>query len=336
MSKKKGEALYVYRQDSGFLLATVNHFSNPVRISELKTVSTHDASGNPFFLIKKGAGGKKGFVECHCVVSDPGFLHHIHSVQGNNKSSSNSISEVVKQWLGNSDEDFFFQILDWETGDHVPVEEPTQGLMLISGMKSVLLQGLQDQIIESELFPRKLECSVVLMLGLIKKLIENSLLKPPVLLLEIYKDSGLLVIIPPDGKPLIRTLDAGETSMYEQIQKELSLKDILSAQKLMYSSTIDLSDISQRIVSPLYKEISSTIGLFEVETGLSIPHMFITNQSPTQNWIAEKLSHDLGMVIPKYELSQLCELLNVQVDEEIEWDMNDNRMLPLLAAMGVL
>ena len=337
MSKSKGDALFVYQQDTGFLLATANHFTNPVRISELTSVATHEISGNPYLAIKRDGGTKKGYTETHFVVSNREFLHYFHFPENISKTNSaDYIPNAVKVWLDNDKEDFYFQVLDWENGEIVPIEEPSQNLMMISGMKTRSLRLLQDQMLAGEFYPRKIECSVVLMLGLIRKLVAASKLKLPVMLLEIYQHSGLLVIVPSEGKPLLRTLDSGESSMYEQVKEELALKDLSSAQKLMYSSTIDLSDIGHQVISPLFKEISSIVGMFEVETGMSVSQMLVTNIVPSQRWVSNLLARDLGMQIPEFNLVELCDILGIQIDENVEWNMKDNRILPLLAATGVI
>jgi len=337
MSKSKGDAHFVYQQDNGLLIARANHFSKPVRITELNSVAIHETSGNPFLGIKRDSGAKKGFTETHFVVSNKEFAHFFHRPESASKSkNADYIPNAVKVWLDDEHADFYYQILDWETGEIVPIEEPSQNLMLISGMKTRELRSLQGQMVSSELYPVKLECSVVLMLGFIKKLMAASMLKPPVMLLEVYQDSALLVVVSNEGKPLLRKLESGESSMYEQVKNELGLKDLQSAQKLMYSSTIDLSDIGQQVIRPLYREIGSVVGLFEVETGMSVSQLLMTNIMPSQRWISDLLANDLGMQIPGFDLSELCGMLDIQIEETVEWNMKDHRILPLLASMGVL
>ncbi len=337
MSKSKGEALFIYQQDNGILLARAAQFTNPVRVTELTSIPTHNFDGNPYSTIVGLDNAKKGFVEAHVVVSNQGFQHLAHQPDSISKSKSTEyIPSIVKDWIGNDDDDFFFQVVNWETGEIVPMEDPQQKLMLISGMKTKQLRLLQERVLEEDFYPRKIECSVILMLGLILKLRTAGMIKTPMLLLEIYNESGLLIIIPAEGKPLIRTIDSGEKAMYEQIKNELSLKDTSSARKLMYSSTIDLSDIGQKVINPVFKEIASIIGLFEVETGQSISQIIVSNLTPNQHWVAELLAHDLGMEIPELNLSELSTLLEIQFEDGVEWDMKDTRLLPLLAAMGVL
>jgi len=337
MSKSKGDALFAYQQHNGLLLARANHFSKPVRITELISTAFHETYGNPFLGIKRDAGLKKGFADVHFVVSNNEFKHFFHRPLSVSKSkSADYIPNTVKVWLDDEDEDFYFQVLDWETGEIVPIEEPSQELMLISGMKTRDLRLLQEQMVSGDLYPVKLECSIVLMLGFVKKLMAASMVKPPVMLLEVYKDSSLLVVVPNEGKPLLRKLESGESSMYEQVKNELGFKDAQSAQKLMYSSTIDLSDIGQQVISPLYREIGSIVGLFEVETGMSVSELLMTNIMPSQRWISDLLAKDLGMQIPEFDLIELCSMLDVQIEETLSWNMKDHRILPLLASMGVL
>jgi len=339
MSKSKGEALYIYQQENGVLLARAAHFNTPVRVTELLSIPTHEIHGNPLVSLSSIENGKKGkgFREAHIVISSDKFRHFFHEPESISKNkSADYIPTVVKEWLGNDKDDYFFQVLTWENGEIVAIEEPTQKLMLISGIKTKKLGELQAEILSSDFYPRKLECSVVLMLGLLRKMIATAKLKAPVIFLEIYEDSGLLAILPADGKPLLRTIDSGEKAMYQQIKNELSLKDTTSAQKLMFSSTIDLSDIGRQVINPIFKEIASIVGLFEVETGQSISQLMVSNLMPNQHWVAELLAKDLGMGLLEFNLKELAQMVDVQFEDGVEWNMRDNRILPLLAAMGVL
>lgn len=337
MSKSKGGGLYTYRQDNGILLARTNQFANPLTVSELISIPTYDLSGNHFAALTPYNAHQKGYCEAHFVASHPDFQHYFHQSEGiPRKNAAEYIPGIVKEWLGVENSDFFFQVLDWETGELVPVENPTQKSMLVSGMNTKKLEKLQSQITEQNFYPKRLENSIVLMLGLIRRLIKESKLQGPVLLLEIYRDSGVLIVIPSEGVPLLRTIDSGESAMYEQIRTELSLKDVSSARKLMHSSTIDLSDIGRQVVNPVFKEIASTVGSFEVETGQSISQMIVPNFLPNQRWIVEVMANDFGMTIPEFDMNEIGGLFGVAFEEDLEWDPRDLRILPLIAAMGAL
>jgi len=337
MSKSKGEALFVYQQENGILLARANHFTHPIQVTELQSISTHEINSNPVSALHFLNQSKKGFCEVHFVVSNGNFRHFIHSPENPSKIKSNEyILNIVKEWLGGDKEDFFYQVIGWDKGELVSVDSAIPKSMLISGMKTKSLSQLQAQIVDNGIFPRKLECSITVMLGLIRKLIDSGQLRAPVVMLEIYRDSGLLVILPSEGMPLIRPLESGETSMYEHIKEELSLKDVVSAQKLMYSSTIDLSDIGRQVLSSVFKEIASVVGLYEVDTGQSISQLLMTNLMPIHRWMAELLAKDLGMNVVDLDYRIVGEQVSVIFNENIEWNRKDARILPLIGSMGVL
>lgn len=337
MRNSKGDALTIFQQENGFLLARTSHSGAGARVLEFISLPTHEVVGNPFAALSLFRPEKKGYREVNLVVSSPEFRHCIHELEpGGKAKSADYIPGVVKEWVGNSKEDFFFQVLDWASGELVAIESPQAKLMLISGMKTTALAQLQRQILESEFYPRRLECSVVLMLGLMKKMAKAGKVSGPVVLLELFEESGLLFVLPSEGSPLLRVIDSGYASMYAQIKNELSLKDNRSARKLMYSSTIDLSDIGRQVISPVFKEIASIVGLFEVETGQSISQLLVTNGMPSQQWIFQLLAKDLGMNLLRFDLNDLGALVDLQFEEGVNWDMNDNRILPLVAAMGVL
>lgn len=337
MRNSKGDALTIYQHENGFLLARTSHSGTGAKVMELISLPTHESQGNPFSALSSFRPEKKGYREVNLVVSSSAFKHCIHEIEhGGKPKTADYIPGLVKEWVGNDKEDFFFQVFDWSTGELVPIESPSAKLMLISGMKTTALEQLQRQILESEFYPRRMECSVVLMLGLLKKLSASGKVSGPVVLLELFEESGLLFVLPFEGGPLLRVIDSGYTSMYGQIKNELSLKDNRSARKLMYSSTIDLSDIGRQVISPVFKEIASIVGLFEVETGQSISQLLVTNGMPSQQWVFQLLAKDLGMNLLRFDLKELGAVVDVQFDDGVDWDMNDNRILPLVAAIGVL
>ncbi|MEQ9825283.1 MAG: hypothetical protein ABQ298_12940 [Puniceicoccaceae bacterium] len=337
MRNGKGDTLTIFQQENGFLLARMTHVGSSVRVTELLSIPTHEITGNPYTALSSFRSEKKGFRDVNLVVSSSAFRHCIHEPETASKTkNADYIPEVVKQWLGTDKEDFFFQVIDWATGNLVAVENPQSKLMLIGGMKTGALEQLQRQILDADFFPRRLESSVFLMLGLLKKLIQTGKVSGPVMLLELFEESGVLFVLPAEGEPMLRQIDSGYASMYEQIKKELSLKDNRSARKLLYSSTIDLSDIGQQVIRPVYREIASIVGLFEVETGQSISQMVVANGMPSQHWVFELLSKDLGMNLLSFDPRELGEMVGVEFDEAVEWIRDDNRILPLVAAMGVL
>lgn len=337
MRNAKGDVLTIFQQENGFLLARMAQGGSSAKVTELLSIPTHEVSGNPFAALSAFRLEKKGYRDVNLVVSNPSFRHCFHELEAGSKAkTADYIPGVVKDWLGNSKEDFFFQVLDWATGELVPVETPQAKLMLIGGMKTVALEQYQRQVLDADFFPRRLESSVILMLGFLKKLLHSGGISGPVVLLELFEESGVLFVLPEGGGPLLREIDSGYASMYEQIRKELSLKDNRSARKLMYSSTIDLSDIGRQVISPVFREIASIVGLFEVETGQSISQLIVTNGMPSQQWVFELLAKDLGMNLLKFDLREMGELLGVQFEDGIDWNMDDNRILPLIASMGML
>lgn len=337
MRNGKGDMLNIFQQENGFLLARMSHVGSGARITELLSIPTHEISGNPFTALSAFRSEKKGFRDINLLVSSAAFRHCIHEPEASSKTkSADYIPEVIKHWLGSDKEDFFFQVIDWATGDLVALENPQSKLMLIGGMKTRILEQLQRQILEADFFPKRLESSVFLMVGLLKKLMQAGKISGPVMLLELFEESGILFVLPAEGGPMLRQIDSGYASMYEQIKKELSLKDNRSARKLMYSSTIDLSDIGQQVIRPVYREIASVVGLFEVETGQSISQMVVANGMPSQHWVFELLSKDLGMNLLSFDLRELGAMVGVEFEDGIEWNRDDNRILPLVAAMGVI
>ena len=72
------------------------------------------------------------------------------------------------------------------------------------------------------------------------------------------------------GRVGTRPIPQGLESMIPVVQKELGLKDEESAKKLFYSNTFDFTSMGNALIKKLLKELQSSIGFYEVQTGQSV------------------------------------------------------------------
>eukprot|EP01035_Chromulina_nebulosa_P038843 gene38842-52466_t len=134
----------------------------------------------------------------------------------------------------------------------------------------------------------------VAMLGGVVDCLAFTKSKVPTLVLEIGADSTHSFIVSPTGVDASRPIPQGLDAMVPIVQKELGLKDEESARKLFYSNTFDFTGMGPLLIKRLLKELQSSIGFYEVQTGQSVGQVLCTQLSPKLAWLDAAIAGSLG------------------------------------------
>jgi hypothetical protein len=335
MPKPAGESLFIHWYPTGIVTATVARTGNQSVVRQLNSYSTIDCRTQPFSVLSSLMEGVKGYVEAHFSVSHPSFFHLPHAVENLLRAKApDYFPEWLKSQMANRNDDVFYYILNINTGGIYDPENNQDKEFLISGITTADLLAIQEQVVASNLYPLRMECATLGTYALLRRLMDASSSDKPMIYIEMFPHDSLMIILPPQGLPVVRKIQCGELAVCEKIREELSLKDTSASQKLLHSTTIDLSDIGHKIVSPIFREIAAIIGLYEVETGLSAGHLFLANTAPNQSWIAEILAKDLGVDVFRPDREQVLKTTGMQLASTIDWNRADMRVISLFAIMG--
>lgn len=117
----------------------------------------------------------------------------------------------------------------------------------------------------------------------------------PTLLLELGRTGTSSYIVSPRGFEAARTIPEGLDAMVPVVQKELGLKDPEAAKKLFYSNTFDFTGMGPALVRRLLRELQSSIGFFEVQTGQSVGAILCTHLPAELAWLEGTLASQLGV-----------------------------------------
>lgn len=90
--------------------------------------------------------------------------------------------------------------------------------------------------------------------------------------------------------------------MVPVVQKELGLKDEESAKKLFFSNTFDFSGMGASLCKRLLKELQSSMGFYEVQTGQSIGQLVCTVLPSKLEWLEAVIASQIGVGVlqPNY------------------------------------
>jgi Tfp pilus assembly PilM family ATPase len=158
--------------------------------------------------------------------------------------------------------------------------------------------------------------------------------KTPVLLLEIGQETTQSFILSAEGVDISRPIPSGIAAMIPVVQKELGLKDEESAKKLFYSNTFDFTSMGGVLVKKLLKELQSSIGFYEVQTGQSIGNVVCTQLPASLSWLGATMASSLSVPALKLELLPWLESQNIKLAEGVTLGQPDERWFGLFSLLA--
>ena len=129
-------------------------------------------------------------------------------------------------------------------------------------------------------------------------------------------------------------IPSGIAAMIPVVQKELGLKDEESAKKLFYSNTFDFTSMGAVLVKKLLKELQSSIGFYEVQTGQSIGSVLCTQLPTSLTWLGTTMAGSLGVPQLKAELLPWLESQNIKLSDGVTLGQPEERWFGLFSLLA--
>jgi len=161
---------------------------------------------------------------------------------------------------------------------------------------------IQNGLLQDGIYPEHLELGSIAVLGALANYLNFTKNKTPVLVLEIESETTNSYIVSADGVEATRPIPQGLESMLPVVQKELGLNDQESARKLFYSNSFDFTGMGPLLIKKLLKELQSSIGFYEVQTGQSVGLLFTSLLPPKLSWLSPVIATSLGVSPLKLDL----------------------------------
>ncbi len=169
--------------------------------------------------------------------------------------------------------------------------------------KAVLLCGaprseiveIQNRLVESGVYPSRVEIGTIGTIGFLKGAIGRGEEAAPLLFLEIDADATNAVIVGPKGVEMARRIDCGASHIATSLKEEMGLKDDAAADKILRSRDFDLGPIAPKILRKLLRELQSSIGFFEVQTGQSVAKLYCLKQGRSLDWLEQSVADLLNL-----------------------------------------
>ena len=331
---KKSKGFCVEIGEHATLLARLSEPVAPFLVEELKELSSTETENLAAWTKGTEGKGSTGYAHATCGIYSPKRIVRRHTLDTKRLKDPAYFNEVYAQQFRIEPDKYTIKALNPDDGGEYDLAKGTQKEVLFCGLPSDEVIAMQDKLLEHGIYPERLELGTLASLGGLVSYLKFKQSKSPILLLEIGQDITQSFIVSADGVDISRPIPSGVAAMIPVVQKELGLKDEESAKKLFYSNTFDFTSMGGALVKKLLKELQSSIGFYEVQTGQSIGNVFCTQLPTSLTWLSTTMAGALGVAPLKIELIPWLESLNIKLAEGVNLGQPEERWFGLFSLLA--
>jgi Tfp pilus assembly PilM family ATPase len=200
-------------------------------------------------------------------------------------------------------------------------------------MPSAAVKREQDNLLAKGIFPQSLELSPLVSLAAMVDYLRYTRSIKPTLVLELGATNTQSYIVSAKGIDAVRPVPVGLEGMVPVVQKELGLKDEESARKLFFSNTFDFTGMGAALCKRLLKELQSSMGFYEVQTGQSITQLVCTVLPTKLSWLENVIGSQLGISVLVPDIKPWLSSKNITLSPSVEALGVDARKFATLGLM---
>lgn len=331
----KAKGYFVEQNDHSFLLARTSGLTAPFVVEELRECAIGDATALEQAL--RAVQPKKspsGFLNAVCGVYPSRRLLRRATLELKRIKEPGYFTEVLSTQFRIEPDKYLVHVLNAPDGSDLDVAKAAQKEAIFCGLPNDDIVAAQDSLLASGIYPERLELGSVALLGAVVDYLAFKKSKTPTLVLEIGADTTHSFIVTGSGVEASRPIPQGLESMVPVVQKELGLKDEDSARKLFFSNTFDFTGMGPLLVRRLLKELQSSIGFYEVQTGQSVGQVLCPSLPPKLAWLDGTIAAALSVSSLKPELGPWLRSRQITLADGIPAGGLDVRWMGLLSLMA--
>jgi hypothetical protein len=331
---KKSKGFCVEIGEHSTLLARLTQAEAPFLVEELKELPSSDLAAINEWVKGSDGKGSTGYAHATCGIYPVKRLVRRHTLDLKKLKEPTYFNEIYTQQFRIEAEKYTVRPLNHDNGGDFDTTKTTQKEVLFAGLPADEIITAQDKLLELGIYPEKLELGTLATLGGMINYLKFKQTKTPLLLLEIGEEVTQSFILSAEGVDISRPIPSGIAAMIPVVQKELGLKDEESAKKLFYSNTFDFTSMGGSLVKKLLKELQSSIGFYEVQTGQSIGNVFCTQLPASLAWLGGTMAGALGVSPLKMDMIAWLESLNIKLAEGVAPNPPDERWAGLFSLIA--
>jgi hypothetical protein len=332
---KNTKGFFVELSEHAILLARTSGSELPFTIEEMQECAPNDPAAIAEAIRRiQGKKNPSGYLPATVGVYPGKRLVRRHSLELKRLKEPGYFSELLTQQFRVDEEKYTVAVLSANDGTDYDLGSTTQKDVVFAGMLNDDVIALQETLLKMGIYPERLELGSLATLGGIVDYLAFMKSRTPTLVLEIGADATQSFIVSANGIEASRPIPQGLDSMLSVVQKELGLKDEESAKKLFYSNTFDFTGMGPLLIKRLLKELQSSIGFYEVQTGQSVGQVLTSQLSPKQTWIDTAIASSLGIASLKPDTGAWLQSRQVTpLTEACEKNASEIRWFGLISLM---
>ena len=332
---QKTKGFFVELNDQGVMLARTSGATLPFTVEDMRECPANDPAALEEALKQiQPKKGPSGYLHAAVGIYPGKRLVRRHSLELKRVKEPAYFPEVFSQQFRIEQDKYSIAIINATDGGDYDLNKAAGKDVLFCGMPTEDTNTIQNSLLESSIYPERLELGTVSVLGGVVDYLSFTKSKTPTLVLEIGADATHSFIVSSSGVEASRPIPQGLDAMVPIVQKELGLKDEESAKKLFYSNTFDFTGMGPLLTKRLLKELQSSIGFYEVQTGQSVGQVLTMQLSPKLAWLDVAIANALGISSLKLDPVPWLQSRQIALPEALAKNAQDIRWFGLLSLMA--
>ncbi len=314
MLSRKTKGLFVEVNGFSYLVAGVTGLAAPLTVESIDEFPRNDPGKLKTFLEQSIPGGRARYYHAHCGIIPESRFFRLHTIDSMSKARApDYFSKVLEDQFRIESKQSKMVTVNAQSGLEFAPDKPlaSQKELILCGAHSKELAAFQENLIECGIFPQSMQLGTLSSLAGLKHYLQVKGIEEPVMLLEVTQNSANLFILSNNKVDLCRPINFGLNAVLPVIQKELGLKDEDSARDLFFSNTFDFREIGPKLLSKILKELNASTGFFEVQTGQTIPYMYMTSLPENQKWIPDVIAKEMDIKLLNIDWEGWAEKMNI-------------------------
>jgi Tfp pilus assembly PilM family ATPase len=331
---KKDKGYFVEFNENSALFARTSAVDSPLEIEELKECDVKDENGIAEIIRQlQPRKPPSGYLHSVVGVYPARRVVRKHTLELKKLKEPTYMAEVFTQHLRIEQDKYTVAMLNATDGADYDLTRAAQKEVVFCGAPTEDIGAAQESLLNHGIFPERLELGSVATLGGLVDVLTFEKSKSPTLVLDIGNETTHSFIVSAAGIEASRPIPQGLEAMVPVVQKELGLKDEESARKLFRSNTFDFTGMGPLLIKRLLKELQSSIGFYEVQTGQSIGQVICVQLSPKLSWLEGALATSLGISALKINPLQWLRSRQITVPDTFAQTASDFRWFGLMSLM---
>jgi len=295
ISSSKKDYIVEYRP-SAIRMVRVSSHTAPTTIEAVEEIELNGDTSAISNAVRKFCGAKaNGYLNASCVVYPERRVVRQVAIDAPKGKETEFIFNFLHSEIEDAPQELSAHCLSPATGKEIDPKEFSRKEVLICGVPIPDIDELQKSMLEHAVYPKRVELGTVGMIGALQDALIWKGSKVPALFLELDERSANAVIIGSKGIEMSRKIDTGSMDIAEALKEELNLKDEEAAIRLLSSRDFDFSSIARKIIRKLLRELQSSIGYYEVQTGQSVSWIHTSSRAVPMDWLEGSIGGFLNL-----------------------------------------